>query len=265
MNLPHQDHPPEIPEDLAPEVLELASRYYSESENSYSLTELQEAGAEVQIPPELIEKALEDVRLKKEQEQQQQQQAQERRRTAQWIAAGVAVILSLWGIATYNGLVSRAQDIEARWAQVENQLQRRADLIPNLVSVAQSQAATEQDLIGQLERSRQAYLQAASIEEQQVAIGKVEAAIRQFQEAMAHKSNLDDSPAWQNLSYEIAGTENRIAVERMRYNQAVQAYNSQLTRFPQFLIANLASLEEKPYFEAQNTANPDLKSLTENP
>ncbi|WP_246198711.1 hypothetical protein [Sodalinema gerasimenkoae] len=85
---------PDIPDELAPEILEIASRYYSESQNSYSLAELQDAGAEVQIPPEFIEKALRDVQVKKQQERQQQQQAQERRKTVQWIATGVAVILA---------------------------------------------------------------------------------------------------------------------------------------------------------------------------
>jgi LemA protein len=256
MNPPNQENTPKIPDDLAPEVLELASRYYNESQNSYSLAELQEAGAEVQIPPELIAKALEDVQVKKKQEQQQQEKAQERRKTAQWIAAGVAVILSIWGIAAYNGLTSRAQDVEARWAQVENQLQRRADLIPNLVTVARSQATVEQELIEELERSRQAYLQAASIDEKQAAIAEVEAAIGQFQNATANNSNLENSQAFQNLSYEIAGTENRIAVERMRYNEAVQAYNSQLRQFPQAIIGNIAGFETQPYFEAQTIESP---------
>lgn len=151
--------------------------------------------------------------------------------------------------------------MEARWAQVENQLQRRADLIPNLVSVARSQAAAEQQVIEQLERSRQAYLQATGMEEQQAAMVDVEAAIREFQEAIAGNPELQTSQAFQNLSYEIAGTENRIAVERMRYNQAVQAYNGQLTRFPQSLIANLVSLEEKPYFQAQTREVPDVNTI----
>ncbi|TVR07992.1 MAG: LemA family protein, partial [Phormidium sp. GEM2.Bin31] len=202
--------------------------------------------------------ALQDVQAKKQQEQQQQQQSRERRKTVQWIAAGVAVIVSIWGMGAYNGLTSRAQEVEARWAQVENQLQRRADLIPNLVTVARSQAAAEQEVIDELERSRQAYLQAASIEEQQAAIAEVEAAIGQFQEAIARNPELQSSQAFQNLSYEIAGTENRIAVERMRYNQAVQTYNSQLSQFPQSLIANLASFENQPYFEATNTDAPNL-------
>ncbi len=250
-----------IPDDLAPEILEIASRYYSESQNSYSLAELQDAGAEVQIPPEFIEKALKDVQVKKQQQRQQQEQAQERRKTAQWIAAGVAIIVSIWGIGAYNGLTNRAQEVEGRWAQVENQLQRRADLIPNLVSVARSQATAEQEVIEQLERSRQAYLQATSMEEQQVAIVEVEAAIRQFQEAIARNPELEASQAFQNLGYEIAGTENRIAVERMRYNEAVRAYNSQLRQFPQSLIANLTSLDEKPYFEAKTTEVPDIDAI----
>ncbi|MFO8039166.1 MAG: LemA family protein [Sodalinema sp.] len=254
-----ENNSPKIPDELAPEVLEIASRYYSESQNSYSLAELKDAGAEVQIPPELIEKALEEVRVKKEQEQQQQEKAQERRKTAQWIAAGVAIIVSLWGIAAYNGLANRAQEVQARWAQVENQLQRRADLIPNLVSVARSQAASEQEVIEQLERSRQAYLQASRIDEKQAAIAEVEAAIEQFQDAMANNSNLsnlENSQAFQNLSYEIAGTENRIAVERRRYNEAVQAYNSQLRQFPQALIGNIAGFETQPYFESQTPESP---------
>ncbi|WP_246198710.1 LemA family protein [Sodalinema gerasimenkoae] len=168
---------------------------------------------------------------------------------------------NIWGIGAYNGLASRAQEVEGRWAQVENQLQRRADLIPNLVTVARSQAAAEQDLIERLERSRQAYLQAGGIGEKQAAIAEVEAAIGQFQDYVASNPELQTSQAFQNLSYEIAGTENRIAVERMRYNDAVQTYNRSLNQFPQSLIATLSGFDDKPYFQAQTHEVPQIEPL----
>ncbi len=253
-----KDSNSQIPEDMAPEVLELAARYYSGSQNSYSLADLQQAGSDVQIPPEFVEKALQEVREKRRIEAQQQQQAQERQKTVKMVAAGVGVAVALWGIFTYNSLSSSVSNVEASWAQVENQLQRRADLIPNLVSVVKAQTAAEQETIALLLRSRESYLQAQNLPQKQAAIAEINVAINRFTQSAATNPQLQSSQAFQNLSYELAGTENRIAVERMRYNQTVEAYNQKVRAFPNSLIAGLTGFTPKPFFSAENKEVPKI-------
>lgn len=253
-----KDSNSQIPEDMAQEVLELASRYYSGSQNSYSLEQLQQAGSDVQIPPEFVEKAIQEVREKRRIEAQEQQAAEKRQKTIKKVAAGVAVAVALWGIFTYNSLSSSASDVEASWAQVENQFQRRADLIPNLVSLARVQTEAEQETIALLVRSRESYLQAQNLPEKQAAIAEINVAINRFNQSLGTNPQLQSSQAYQNLSYELAGTENRIAVERMRYNQAVQAYNQKVRAFPNSLIAGLTGFSPKPFFAAENREVPRL-------
>lgn len=253
-----KDSNSQIPEDMAQEVLELASRYYSGSQNSYSLEQLQQAGSDVQIPPEFVEKAIQEVREKRRIEAKAQQAAEERQKTIQKVAAGVAAAIALWGIFTYNSLSSSASNVQGSWAQVENQLQRRADLIPNLISVARAQTAAEQETIALLMQSRESYLQAQNLQEKQAAITEINVAINRFNQAFATNPQLQSSQAFQNLSFELAGTENRIAVERMRYNQAVQAYNQKVGAFPNSLIAGLTGFSPKPFFAAENRDVPRM-------
>lgn len=250
-----------IPEDMATEVLELASRYYAETENGYSLSELQQAGSDVQIPPELIEKAIEAVQEKRRFEAAQQAQTQQQQKKLKMVAAGLTMAIALWGISAYNSLSGSQQTVEAKWAQVENQLQRRADLIPSLVTVAKMQTAAEKEIVATLVRSRENYLQARDFSQKETAIGEINAAIGQFNQYAATNIELKSSQAFQNLSYELAGTENRIAVERMRYNQAVQAYNQKVKAFPNSLIAGLTGFKPQPFFAAENTENQALPTI----
>jgi LemA protein len=136
-----------IPENIAPEVLELASRYYAEQEKSYSDSELVEAATEAGIPARFIEQAITDVRAQHRQKLERQKRLQQQRQVLWQISAGILVAIALWNIWTYNSLSGAALKTEAAWAQVENQLQRRTDLIPNLVSVTQAYAQHEKELV----------------------------------------------------------------------------------------------------------------------
>ncbi|MEW6492142.1 MAG: LemA family protein, partial [Cyanobacteriota bacterium] len=217
----------------------LASRYYAHSTQSYSLSELVQAGLEVQIPAAFIEQAIQDIQTQQEQRQKQQQRA---RRICQLFAiagAGIAAVSVLWSIQTYNSFSNTASNVDAAWAQVENQLQRRADLIPNLVSVTQAYAKHEQELVSLLVKSREAYLHSDTPEEKTAAIANVNHAIARFRDYAAANPQLQSSQLFINLQYEIAGTENRIAVERMRYNKAVQGYNQQIQQFPNSVLARV--------------------------
>ncbi len=228
-----------IPEDVAPEVLTLASRYYAHSTQSYSQSELVEAGLEVQIPAAFIEQAIQDIQTQQQQRQKQQQRSHKMRQKLLTIGAGIVALTGIWGIWTYNSVSSTVTQVEAAWTQVENQLQRRADLIPNLVSVTQAYAQHEQELIALLVKSREAYLHSDTPEEKTAAIANVNYAIARFRDYAAANPQLQSSQLFINLQYEIAGTENRIAVERMRYNKAVQGYNQQTQQFPNSVVARV--------------------------
>jgi len=231
---------------MAPEVFALASRLYAQQSQEYSLEELIQAGAEAQIPPELIRQAAQEIRAQKI-------KARERQQKLKVLAIGVGAVVVTWGIWTYNRLSSAAQRVDAAWAQVENQLQRRADLIPNLVQVTQTDAQSQQDLAAQLMESRQAYLKADTPADKLASWKRLDQAIDQFEAYTARNSQLQAAQGFINLQYELAGTENRIAVERMRYNQAVQTYNQQVQSFPTVLWAPLLGLESRPFFSAQAT------------
>jgi LemA protein len=238
-----------IPEDIAPEVLALASRYYASQTQSYSVSELVEAASEVQIPAEFIEQAIREIQAQREQQQEQQKRTRRMRQMLLKIGAGFVAVSVFWSIWTYNSLSKTTSEVEAAWAQVENQLQRRADLIPNLVSVTQAYAKQEQELVSLLVQSREAYLQAVTPNEKAAAIAKVNQSIKHFGDYAAANPQLQSSQLFINLQYEIAGTENRIAVERMRYNKAVQSYNQQIQQFPNSVLAKAFGFKSKSFFQ----------------
>ncbi|PIG91759.1 LemA family protein [Gloeocapsopsis sp. IPPAS B-1203] len=245
-----------IPENIAPEVLELAARNYANHTQSYSASELVAAGEEVDIPAEFIQQAILDVQAK----HKQQQHLVHLRQKFLIAGAGMVAALSVWSIWTYNSISSSHSRVEAAWAQVENQLQRRADLIPNLVNVTQAYAKQEQELVNLLVRSRQTYLQATTPEEKVAATVQVNQAIDRFRDYATVNPQLQSSQLFTNLQYELTGTENRLAVERMRYNQAVQAYNQQIQSVPNVLVANTLGFEKKAFFQATNTNVPIVPS-----
>lgn len=234
-----QSNHEQIPEEIAAEVLDLASHLYAaESSEGYSLEELQEAGKEVSIPPKLIQEALKQIRTK-------QQQAKQKRQQTLQISLGIGVIISLWGVLVYNSLNQQLHQVNAAWAQVENQLQRKLDLVPQLINLTQAQTQHEQQLIQQLTQSRQEYLQAENNDAKVAAIIVVNSTIQELQEYVNNNNGLQSSPAFVNLQYEITGTENRLATERRRYNQAVQIYNQKVTSFPNNIIAKIIGHHKK--------------------
>lgn len=221
----------------ASEILELAARYYTAENQTYTVAELVQAGSEVQIPDHLIRKAITDLG------QQQQQQLEQRRKVKYCLGMviGFSLIftsaIASWSAFTYNHLVTVSNRVETVQKQVENQLQRRADLIPQLVNLSKTYANHEQEIITQLIQARQDYFKADNLEEKITAIAKLDRAILNFAHHATANQQLNSSQLFINLQYEITGTENRLAVERMRYNQTVQKYNREIQQFPQSLIA----------------------------
>jgi len=151
----------------------------------------------------------------------------------------------------YNRLVELEQRVNSAWAQVENQLQRRNDLIPNLVNIVKGYAAHEKEIFQNIANARAALMGARSIPEKIDASNQLEANLRQLFVIVENYPQLKADATFARLMDEVAGTENRIAVERMRYNQAVEEYNAYVRRIPTIYTAKVFGFDlEKPYFKA---------------
>jgi len=150
----------------------------------------------------------------------------------------------------YNALVGMQQNIQAAWAQVQNQLQRRNDLIPNLVNTVKGYAAHETGVFEAVANARAKLLGAGTREGQIEAAEQLQGALGRLLAIAEQYPQLKANEQFNRLSDELAGTENRIAVERMRFNDAVRAYNTYRNSFPTVLYAGWLGFKDEKYFEA---------------
>jgi LemA protein len=171
-----------------------------------------------------------------------------RRFAARLIVLGL-VALPLSG-CSYNKFVSQEEAIKAQWAQVENQLQRRNDLIPNLVETVKGYATHEEGVFKEIADSRSRLLAAKSPEESIAAANQQTSALGRLLAVVENYPNLKANEQFNRLMDELSGTENRIAVERMRYNERVQEYDTSRRQFPANLTAKLFGFKEYPFFAA---------------
>ena len=167
------------------------------------------------------------------------------------IIIGVVVVLVLWTVGSYNGLVNRQVAVDQSWAQVENVLQRRSDLIPNLVATVKGYTKHERGVLDDLAQARTQYAGAKTVNEKMGAATQMGAALSRLLVIVENYPNLKANESFNRLMDELSGTENRIAVERKRYNEAVQVYDVSLRRFPQGLIASAFGFAPKPFFKAE--------------
>ena len=151
---------------------------------------------------------------------------------------------------SYNQFVSQEETIKAQWAQVENQLQRRNDLIPNLVETVKGIAQQERDVFGQIAESRAKLAGARTPEQTIEAANQQSAALARLLVVVENYPQLRSNEQFSRLMDELSGTENRIAVERMRYNQRVQEYNTSRRQFPSNITAGIFGFKEYPLFNA---------------
>ena len=176
-------------------------------------------------------------------------------------AALVAVLaVALWAVGAYNGIVGRNEAVSTAWAQVENQYQRRADLVPNLVEVVKGSSKFEKDTLTAVVEAR------ANV--RQLTVGKDvlqdPAAFKKFEEAQGGLSSalsrlmvvvekypeLKSTQGFRDLQVQLEGTENRVAVARMDFNHAAQDYNTSIKRFPGSVVAGFGGFKERAYFSA---------------
>lgn len=166
----------------------------------------------------------------------------------------VVLILGYVGV-TYNRLVTARTSTDAQWAQVETQYQRRFDLIPNLVESVKGIMQQEQAVFNALAEARTRYAGAKNTNEKVVAAGEVESAFARLLVVMENYPQLKSSENVLALQSQIEGTENRISVERSRFNESVRGYNLLVSRFPSALIAGMFGFDAKPYFQSVEQAS----------
>jgi len=182
----------------------------------------------------------------------------------------ILLVLVLGGsvIRGYNSLVTQQQNVNAQWSQVENQMQRRADLIPNVVATVKGVAGLEERVFTKIAEARSGLLSTmqnpnSTTEDKITADGKLNQALRdggllgtggRFLSITENYPQLKSNESFLKLQDELAGTENRLATARYDYTQAAQAYNTTRNRFPTVLIAGITGFKEQPYFKADEGA-----------
>ena len=171
------------------------------------------------------------------------------------IGAVVAVVavLAMSLIGTYNGLVQIDQDVKAQWAQIDNQLKRRADLIPNLVETVKGFAAQEKEVMGAISDARAKMAGATTPGEAAEADAALTSALGRLLVVVENYPNLKSDATFIRLMDELSGTENRISVARKDYNDVVRVYNVRVRSFPTMLIAPMFGFTQAEYFEVSES------------
>lgn len=171
------------------------------------------------------------------------------------IIMGVLVLaVAGWWVGTYNTMVQAQEEIASRFADVDVQLMRRADLIPNLVNTVKGYAAHEEMIFTEVAAARSRLLAATTPGEKMAANDQLTGVLGRLLAIAENYPALKTNENFLRLQDELAGTENRIGYARAKYNEAVRAFNTRIKVFPGSLIASRAGFEPKPYFEAEPTA-----------
>ncbi|MFA6353729.1 MAG: LemA family protein [Candidatus Paceibacterota bacterium] len=171
------------------------------------------------------------------------------KKNMKWIIVLVIVLLFIfWGVSKYNGFVTQSEQITAQWAQVENQYQRRFDLIPNIVNTVKGVAKQEQDVFGAIADARTRYSGATTPDEKAQAATQVESALGRLLVIAENYPVLQSSQAYRDLIVSLEGTENRITVERQKYNDLVRIFDTNIKTFPTSAVASIFGFTEKAYF-----------------
>jgi LemA protein len=166
----------------------------------------------------------------------------------------LGVIISGWFITTRNTLITLEETIDASWAEIDNQLKRRSDLIPNLVATVKGFATQEREVFTQIAEARSKLAGATTVGETAQGYNQLQSALSRLLVIVERYPELKSNENFIRLQDELAGTENRIAVARRRYNDNVRAFNTKIRRFPSSIVANMLGLVKREYFEIEEGA-----------
>jgi LemA protein len=180
------------------------------------------------------------------------------------VLAFAILMVVLWGTKVYNGMVTMNEGVTSQWGNVETQYQRRSDLIPNFVNTVKGAANFEKTTLTQVIEARSkatsvtidpANMTAENMQQFQQAQGQVSSALSRLMVVVEQYPELKATQNFRDLQVELEGTENRISVERRKFNDVARAYNTYIKRFPQNFIAGMFGFNSKPYFDATEGAD----------
>mgnify|MGYP003308816133 CR=1 FL=1 len=185
------------------------------------------------------------------------------------LIAAIAAV-AMWAISAYNGMVKMDESVSTAWSNVENQYQRRTDLIPNLVNTVKGYASHEKETFEAVVSARSKATQMTvdadnltpeKLQEYQKAQGEIGAALGRLLAITENYPELKANENFKELQAQLEGTENRISVERRNFNEVARSYNTAIRTFPKSLLAGMFGFEKRPYFEAEEGANkaPEVK------
>ncbi|MBQ8239308.1 MAG: LemA family protein [Bacteroides sp.] len=186
------------------------------------------------------------------------------------ILVAVIAALAMWAISAYNGMVKMDESVSTAWSNVENQYQRRADLIPNLVNTVKGYAAHEKETFEAVVSARSKATQMTidadnltpeKLQQYQKAQGEIGAALGRLLAITENYPELKANENFKELQAQLEGTENRISVERRNFNEVARTYNTSIRTFPKSILAGMFGFDKRPYFEAEEGANkaPEVK------
>jgi len=170
------------------------------------------------------------------------------------IAVAILLIIAIWAISTYNGLVEKSETVKNYMSQIDNQLQRRNDLIPNLVNTVKNYAAQELEVYTNISNARAKLAGASTVSEKAEADAEISGALARLLVISESYPQLKSNANFIQLQDELAGTENRIANARRDYNKVAQEFNTSIRRFPTSIFARIFGFEQVDYFEASSSA-----------
>ena len=186
------------------------------------------------------------------------------------ILVAVIAALAMWVISAYNGMVKMDESVSTAWSNVENQYQRRTDLIPNLVNTVKGYASHEKETFEAVVSARSKATQMTvdpenltpeKLQEYQKAQGEIGAALGRLLAITENYPELKANENFKELQAQLEGTENRISVERRNFNEVARTYNTSIRTFPKSILAGMFGFDKRPYFEAEEGANkaPEVK------
>ena len=180
------------------------------------------------------------------------------------IVIALVAIVAIWAVSGYNSLVKMDESVSTAWSNVENQYQRRADLIPNLVNTVKGYAAHEKETLEAVMSARSKATQMTvnadnltpeKLQEYQKAQGEIGAALGRLLAITEAYPDLKANENFKELQAQLEGTENRISVERRNFNEVARSYNTVVRTFPKTIIASMFGFDKRPYFEAEEGSN----------